>query len=100
MHELEFTFDRRLIYTAMRRDVVWRLWLPPLVGVPLCWWLYSLTDSIEPTFIWAAASLTAVEVFLLVVIRLSIVRTDQLWSTQAPDRRMRFSFDDDGFDVL
>ena len=100
MHELEFTFDRRLIYTAMRRDVVWRLWLPPVVGGLLCGWLYYLQGSIGSMFIWVAGSLTAVEIFLLVMIRVSIVRTDQLWSTQAPDRRMRFSFDDEGFDVL
>ena len=99
-HELPFAFDEAFVRTAMKRDFWDRAWvgtgLLVLAAVIMCMVMGAAPPSVLAIF---GVGIVIVWVLILSTLRRSARQVVSFWERQAPDRTMRFLFNEEGFEV-
>ncbi len=99
-HEFRFEFDARFIYTALRRDVFWKVALfnGLLLGILITsrLWIGSFAPLVVGVTIGAMALIT---LRLHLALRTGSRRVYELWSKHSPEHTVSWQLDDEGFKV-
>ncbi len=99
-YEFQFEFDRPFIYTALRRDVLWKAAFINglLLGILLVCRLW--TGSFEPLVVGSIlGAMVLITVRLDFAVRAGSRRVYELWSKHSPDHLVTWRLDDEGFKI-